>query len=55
MNTDLTASVKPEYPVVDRNPAFTKVVGNFSELDYFRLSTISGISVTVGYLSGTSS
>ncbi|CAN1337071.1 hypothetical protein LINPERPRIM_LOCUS37431 [Linum perenne] len=27
MNTDITASTKPEYPVVDRNPAFTKVVG----------------------------
>ena len=55
MNTDITASVKPEYPVVDRNPAFTKVVGNFSALDYMRLSTISAVSVTVGYLSGTSS
>ncbi|KAM0900279.1 hypothetical protein ACQ4PT_020746 [Festuca glaucescens] len=52
MNTDITSSVKPEYPVVDRNPAFTKVVGNFSSLDYFRLSTISAVSVTVGYLSG---
>ncbi|KAI4967276.1 hypothetical protein ZWY2020_028791 [Hordeum vulgare] len=52
MNTDITASVKPEYPVVDRNPAFTKVVGNFSALDYMRLSTISAVSVTVGYLSG---
>ena len=47
MNTDITASVKPEYPVVDRNPAFTKVVGNFSALDYMRLSTISAVSVTV--------
>lgn len=55
MNTDITASVKPEYPVVDRNPPFTKVVGNFSALDYLRLSTISAVSVTVGYLSGTSS
>ncbi|KAK3121767.1 hypothetical protein QOZ80_8BG0660670 [Eleusine coracana subsp. coracana] len=52
MNTDITASVKPEYPVVDRNPAFTKVVGNFSALDYVRLTTISAVSVTVGYLSG---
>ncbi|KAF7077606.1 hypothetical protein CFC21_082143 [Triticum aestivum] len=52
MNTDITASVKPEYPVVDRNPPFTKVVGNFSTLDYLRLSTISAVSVTVGYLSG---
>ncbi|KAL6600788.1 hypothetical protein ACP70R_045073 [Stipagrostis hirtigluma subsp. patula] len=52
MNTDITASVKPEYTVVDRNPAFTKVVGNFSALDYLRLSTISAVSVTVGYLSG---
>ncbi|KAF8772885.1 hypothetical protein HU200_005278 [Digitaria exilis] len=51
MNTDITASTKPEYPVVDRNPAFTKVVGNFSALDYMRLSTISAVSVTVGYLS----
>lgn len=53
MNTDITASVKPEYPVVDRNPPFTKVVGNFSALDYARLTTISAVSVTVGYLSGS--
>ncbi|KAM6585583.1 hypothetical protein CsatB_012585 [Cannabis sativa] len=52
MNTDITASAKPEYPVVDRNPPFTKVVGNFSTLDYFRFVTITGVSVTVGYLSG---
>jgi hypothetical protein len=52
MNTDITASTTPEYPVVDRNPAFTKVVGNFSALDYVRLTTISAVSVTVGYLSG---
>jgi hypothetical protein len=52
MNTDITASTTPEYPVVDRNPAFTKVVGNFSALDYVRLTTISAVSITVGYLSG---
>ncbi|XP_072977251.1 uncharacterized protein [Typha angustifolia] len=52
MNTDITASVKPEYPVVDRNPPFTKTVANFSTLDYLRLVTITGVSVTVGYLSG---
>lgn len=52
MNTDITASAKPEYPVVDRNPPFTKVVGNFSSLDYLRFVTITGVSVTVGYLSG---
>ena len=52
MNTDITASVKPEYPVVDRNPPFTKAVANFSALDYLRLTTITGVSVTVGYLSG---
>ncbi|KAH0677275.1 hypothetical protein KY290_003398 [Solanum tuberosum] len=52
MNTDITASAKPEYPVVDRNPPFTKTVGNFNTLDYLRLTTITGISVTVGYLSG---
>ena len=52
MNTDITASAKPEYPVIDRNPPFTKVVGNFSTLDYFRFATITGVSVTVGYLSG---
>ncbi|MCL7043711.1 hypothetical protein MKW94_021324 [Papaver nudicaule] len=52
MNTDITASTKPEYPVIDRNPAFTKTVGNFNTLDYLRLITISGVSVTVGYLSG---
>lgn len=54
MNTDITASVKPEYPVVDRNPPFTKTVANFSTLDYLRLTTITGVSVTVGYLSGGS-
>ncbi|KAL6197825.1 hypothetical protein ACLB2K_027618 [Fragaria x ananassa] len=52
MNTDITASTKPEYPVLDRNPPFTRVVGNFSTLDYFRFATITGVSVTVGYLSG---
>ena len=52
MNTDITASTKPEYPVIDRNPPFTKVVGNFSSLDYLRFVTITGVSVTVGYLSG---
>lgn len=52
MNTDITASVKPEYPVIDRNPPFTKTVANFSTLDYLRFTTITGVSVTVGYLSG---
>ncbi|XP_021739560.1 NADH-ubiquinone oxidoreductase 20.9 kDa subunit-like [Chenopodium quinoa] len=52
MNTDITASTKPEFTVVDRNPRFTKVVGNFSSLDYLRFVTITGVSVTVGYLSG---
>ena len=52
MNTDITASEKPQYPVIDRNPPFTKVVGNFNTLDYFRFSTITGVSVVVGYLSG---
>lgn len=52
MNTDITASAKPEYPVLDRNPPFTRVVGNFSTLDYLRFVTITGVSVTVGYLSG---
>lgn len=54
MNTDITASVKPEYPVIDRNPPFTKVVGNFNTVDYCRFITVTGISVTVGYLSGHS-
>ncbi|GKE41801.1 NADH-ubiquinone oxidoreductase [Tanacetum coccineum] len=49
MNTDITASAKPEYPVIDRNPPFTKTVVDFNTLDYLRLTTIS---VTVGYLSG---
>jgi hypothetical protein len=53
MNTDITASAKPEYPVIDRNPEFTKVVGNFNTLDYCRFITLTGVSVTVGYLSGT--
>ncbi|KAL6520751.1 hypothetical protein OROHE_016932 [Orobanche hederae] len=54
MNTDITASAKPEYPVVDRNLPFTKTVANFNSLDYLRLSTITGVSVVVGYLSGLS-
>ncbi|KAL7587650.1 hypothetical protein Lser_V15G36325 [Lactuca serriola] len=52
MNIDITASAKPEYPTIDRNPPFTKTVANFNTLDYVRLTTISGISVTAGYLSG---
>lgn len=52
MNTDITASAKPEYPVIDRNPPFTNVVSNFSTLDYLKFTTITGVSVTVGYLSG---
>ncbi|KAK1575865.1 hypothetical protein Q3G72_008993 [Acer saccharum] len=52
MNTDITASEKPQYPVIDRNPPFTTVVGNFNTLDYLRFSTITGVSVVVGYLSG---
>ncbi|CAI0445866.1 unnamed protein product [Linum tenue] len=50
MNTDITASTKPEYPVIDRNQAFSKVIGNFNTLDYLRFTTITGIFVTVGYL-----
>ncbi|KAK9227781.1 hypothetical protein WN943_012837 [Citrus x changshan-huyou] len=52
MNTDITASEKPQYPVIDRNPPFTAVVGNFNTLDYLRFSSITGVSVVVGYLSG---
>ncbi|KDP40390.1 hypothetical protein JCGZ_04209 [Jatropha curcas] len=52
MNTDITASAKPEYPVIDRNPPFNNVVGNFNFLDYCCLTTITGVSVTFGYLSG---
>ena len=55
MNIDITASVKPEYPVLDRDPPFTRVVGNFNSLDYLRFVTITGVSVTVGYLSGNPS
>ncbi|CAL9171494.1 unnamed protein product, partial [Musa hybrid cultivar] len=55
MNTVMAAAVKPEYPVVDRNPPFTKTVDNFNTLDYLRLLIITGVSVTVGYLSGTPS
>ncbi|KAK8698438.1 hypothetical protein V6N13_114556 [Hibiscus sabdariffa] len=50
MNTDITASAKPEYPAIDRNPPFTKVYGNFNTLDYLHFVTIIGVSVTVGYL-----
>ncbi|CAH1444323.1 unnamed protein product [Lactuca virosa] len=52
MNTNITGSAKPEYPVIDRNPPFTKTVTNFNTLHYLRHTTISDISVTVGYLSG---
>ncbi|KAL5556907.1 hypothetical protein UlMin_039143 [Ulmus minor] len=52
MNTNITASVKPKYLVVDQNPSFTKVVGNLSSLDYFHFITITSVSVTIGYLSG---
>ncbi|XVE50988.1 hypothetical protein DITRI_Ditri02bG0001200 [Diplodiscus trichospermus] len=52
MNIDITASVKPEYPVVDRNPSFTKVVGNLNTLVYLHFVTLTGVSVNVGYLSG---
>ncbi|MQM10496.1 hypothetical protein Taro_043391 [Colocasia esculenta] len=37
--------------MVDRNPPFTKTVANFSTLDYLCLTTITGVFVTVGYLS----
>uniref|UniRef100_A0A0D6R8D1 NADH-ubiquinone oxidoreductase 21kDa subunit N-terminal domain-containing protein n=2 Tax=Araucariaceae TaxID=25664 RepID=A0A0D6R8D1_ARACU len=43
---------KPEYPVIDKNPPFTKTVGNFSMLDYLRVGTITGVSIPVGYLAG---
>ncbi|AES67656.1 putative NADH:ubiquinone reductase (H(+)-translocating) [Medicago truncatula] len=52
MNTNITASTKPKYTVIDRNPPFTTVVGNFNTLDYLRFTTIAGISVTVSYPSG---
>lgn len=55
MNIDITASAKPEYPVLDRDPPFTRVVGNFNSLDYLRFVAITGVSVTVGYLSGNPS
>jgi len=43
---------KPEYPVIDRNPPFTKTVANFSFLDYLRMTTIASGSVPFGYLAG---
>ncbi|KAL5557799.1 hypothetical protein UlMin_034010 [Ulmus minor] len=50
MKVDITASAKLEYPVVDQNAQFTKVIGNFSSLDYFHFITITGVFVTIGYL-----
>ncbi|GMJ03677.1 hypothetical protein like AT4G16450 [Hibiscus trionum] len=55
MNTNITTLAKPEYPVIDRNPPFTKVYGNFNTLDYLCFTTITSVSVTVGYLSGIKS
>ncbi|KAG1358734.1 NADH-ubiquinone oxidoreductase [Cocos nucifera] len=52
MNIDIMTSVKPEYSIVDRNPLFTKTVINFNTLDYLRLFTIIGVSITIGYLFG---
>ncbi|KAL2478153.1 hypothetical protein Fot_47167 [Forsythia ovata] len=54
MNTDITASAKPKYPVIDWNIPFTKTVANFNTLDYLCLTTITGVSVVV-YLSGIKS
>ncbi|KAL4628146.1 hypothetical protein ACB092_05G215200 [Castanea dentata] len=51
MSIDIIASAKPKYPVLDRDPSFTRVVGNFNCLDYLRFVTITSVSVTVGYLS----
>ncbi|KAK8990416.1 hypothetical protein V6N11_009118 [Hibiscus sabdariffa] len=50
MNTDITTSAKSEYPVIDWNPPFTKVCGNFNTLDYLHFVTIIGVSVIVDYL-----
>jgi hypothetical protein len=44
INTHITASTKPEYPVIDRNPPLTTVVGNFNTLDYLCFTTITSIS-----------
>ncbi|KAK3193973.1 hypothetical protein Dsin_025283 [Dipteronia sinensis] len=48
MNTDITASEKPQYPIIDRNPPFMTVVGNLNTLDYLRFSTITGVFVHEG-------
>ncbi|KAI4312666.1 hypothetical protein MLD38_037467 [Melastoma candidum] len=44
MNTGITTLVKSDYPIIDRNPQFATVVGNFSTLDYFRFVTIAEVS-----------
>ncbi|KAL5729730.1 hypothetical protein ACHQM5_002636 [Ranunculus cassubicifolius] len=46
------AKAKPEYPVIDENPPFTKIVANFNTLDFLRFTAITGISVAAGYISG---
>ncbi|KAM3749132.1 hypothetical protein ACB098_05G159600 [Castanea mollissima] len=51
MSIDIIELAKPKYPVLDRDPLFTRVVVNFNSLDYLRFITITSISVTVGYLS----
>ncbi|KAM3701285.1 hypothetical protein ACJW30_05G159000 [Castanea mollissima] len=51
MSIDIIASAKPKYPVLDRDPPFTRVIVNFNSLDYLCFITITSISVTVGYLS----
>nr|ABK20941.1 unknown [Picea sitchensis] len=53
LNTEtLGMLAKPEYPVIDKNPPFTKAVANFSFLDYLRMTTITSASVPFGYLAG---
>eukprot|EP01018_Ginkgo_biloba_P028482 Gb_35722 [translate_table: standard] len=55
MNRDtLGMLAKPQFPVIDKNPPFTKAVANFSLLDYLRMTTITSVSIPVGYLAGRS-
>eukprot|EP01018_Ginkgo_biloba_P034660 Gb_19867 [translate_table: standard] len=43
---------KPRFTVVDKNPSPTKTVSNFGLLDYIQMTTVTGVSVPVGYLAG---
>eukprot|EP00252_Welwitschia_mirabilis_P015404 TRINITY_DN33860_c0_g1_i1.p1 TRINITY_DN33860_c0_g1~~TRINITY_DN33860_c0_g1_i1.p1 ORF type:complete len:107 (-),score=6.54 TRINITY_DN33860_c0_g1_i1:159-479(-) len=48
---DFTSVPKPEYPVIEKSPVFSKVVGNFNLQDYLSMTTLTAVSIPLGYLS----